>query len=63
MYIAIPYLLSTCMHSSKPAPPERIPWAKLRAEQADREAAKWAGNKLNQSYFNELIFLAYVTCM
>ena len=51
------------MHSSKPAPPERIPWAKLRAEQADREAAKWAGNKLNQSYFNELIFLAYVTCM
>ena len=34
---------SLCIYSSKPAPPERIPWAKLRAEQAEREAAKWKG--------------------
>lgn len=29
--------------SSKPPPPEPIPWAKLRSEQAERQAARWAG--------------------
>jgi len=32
-----------CIYSSKPAPPKPIPWAKIRSEQAEREAAKWEG--------------------
>ena len=35
--------ICACISSPKPAPPQRVPWAKLRAEQAEREAAKWEG--------------------
>ena len=35
--------MCVCIYSPKQAPPERIPWAKLRAEQAEREAARWEG--------------------
>ena len=33
--------------SSQPVKPKRIPWAKLRSEQEEKEAARWAGIILN----------------
>ena len=42
-YICTCVYMYVCIYSPKPAPPERIPWAKLRAEQAEREAARWEG--------------------